>query len=82
MVKMMAVRGSFSKGRNPESNSESPGSGLAECGLLHPPSQTFLFCESGWRLADSYGLKQRCNALEDAVHAQVGVDGRVDGVMV
>jgi hypothetical protein len=46
MVKMMAGPGELSKGRNPESNSESPGSGLAGATLSH--RQTFfIFCESG-----------------------------------
>ena len=48
---------------------------------LSPPGQT-LFCESVCRLADRRGLKQGCNPFKDPVHAQVGVDGGVDGVMV
>ena len=35
-----------------------------------------------WRLADGRGLKQGGNPLEDPVHAQVGVHGGVDFVMV
>jgi len=67
MVRMMAGPGELFKGRNPETTTY--------------PDPFYLY-ESGWQLADGCGLKQRCNALEDAVHAQVGVDGGVDGVMV
>jgi hypothetical protein len=42
----------------------------------------FLWQEVGWRLADGRGLKQGCDALEDSVHADVGIHGSVDFVMV
>jgi hypothetical protein len=53
---------------------------------LSPSVQTFfVFVSCGGaarRLANGCGLKQGCNALEDPMHAQVGVDGGVHGVMV
>src|SRR6202165_3872280 len=52
---------------------------------LSPPSRPFLFLFScgraGCRLANGRGLKHGCNALEYAVHTQVGVDGGIHGVM-